>query len=162
VIQVQLNLNDTIAVSSHRPPRGTLVDSITYYTMELAEHGRNLKERQRSAAEIAESGNLGEGGNGWIEKVMEGAESIANQIMKDSLIENSLLSPSDSYFATENHNAEHMSSQYGSNNGRLAETHLILLAETDPADIDDFKKVRSCERPATMVGRVLWSNTCLL
>ena len=95
------NMNYTIAVSSHRPPRGTRVDSITCYTIELAEHSQNLKERQRLAAEIAESGNLGEGGNGWIDKVMEGAESITNQIMKDYLIENSFLSPLDFYFATE-------------------------------------------------------------
>lgn len=111
------------------PPRGTLVDSISYYTMELLYYSRKLESSQFAAAQIARCGNKPQNADGWMKTVMAGAEEISNQIMKDSMIENSLLLPSDSYFAVGNDNAEYMTSQYGTMG--FSEKRLRLLDEAD-------------------------------
>ncbi|KAL7568743.1 hypothetical protein ACA910_021736 [Epithemia clementina (nom. ined.)] len=104
----------SIQATEHKPNRGVRVDSITYYTMELAEHSRNLSELQVSVRAIAESGNREKEAGSWIDQAMLGAETISNQIIKDSLEENALLAPSESYPYSDERPVEHMTSKYGS------------------------------------------------
>ena len=124
-------------------PRGTLVDSISYYTLELAEQSRKLREWQRKAEELAESGNQQrEEASGWISKAMAGAESISNQIMRDSILENSLLTPVDSYHAYGSVNAEHMTSQYGTI-GPFSDKRVGLLDADDLLELEQLSNQNS-------------------
>eukprot|EP00523_Entomoneis_sp_CCMP467_P008539 CAMPEP_0168737984 /NCGR_PEP_ID=MMETSP0724-20121128/10690_1 /TAXON_ID=265536 /ORGANISM="Amphiprora sp., Strain CCMP467" /LENGTH=1061 /DNA_ID=CAMNT_0008785295 /DNA_START=92 /DNA_END=3277 /DNA_ORIENTATION=- len=127
-LMVDVDSADSIEESSRKPPRGTLVDSISYYTMELAHYSRKLKEYQKSVKQLAECGSKVSAST-WIDKVMAGAEDISNQIMKDSMLENSLVLPSDSYFENVAGNAEYMTSQYGTI-GLSAEKRVRLLHDT--------------------------------
>jgi hypothetical protein len=73
-----------------RPKRGTRVDSIQYYTRELAAHSRVLFRLQQRKNSIAESGNASiRADNWWFEQV----NSMANRILIDSVEENALISP---------------------------------------------------------------------
>jgi len=52
-----------------RPERGTRVDSISYYTQELAADSRALFKMQQRKVQIAESGNLSFQADNWLNKV---------------------------------------------------------------------------------------------
>lgn len=95
-----------------RPPKGTRVDSISYYTQELAAHSRALFRMQKRKGAIAESGNRSFRAANWLEQVVREASLVAARIMDDSVQDNALISPSDSYDGK--HMAETMSSNYGS------------------------------------------------
>lgn len=95
-----------------RPPRGTRVDSISYYTQELAAHSRTLFRMQQRKTSIAESGNHSLRAVNWLDKIVNQATVMANQIMDDSVDDNALQ-------ASQNRpsgipQAENMTSQYGS------------------------------------------------
>lgn len=106
--------NESIEGSSSKPQRGVRVDSISYYTMELAEHSRMLSELQLTAKAMAELGNKETMTGSWLDRVMLEAESITNQILEDSLEENFLLAPTESYPYSDERPVEHMTSKYGS------------------------------------------------
>jgi Late exocytosis, associated with Golgi transport/Cytosolic domain of 10TM putative phosphate transporter len=101
-----------------RPPKGTRVDTISYYTQELAGHSRALARLQKRKNSLAETGNHSLQAGGWLDKIVKEATLIGNAIMRDSMQDNHLESSS----ANLNHRnrknsypqAENMTSQYGS------------------------------------------------
>jgi len=52
-----------------RPERGTRVDSISYYTQELAADSRALFKMQKRKAQIADSGNMSFKADNWLNQV---------------------------------------------------------------------------------------------
>ena len=99
---------------AERPPKGTRVDSISYYTQELAAHSRALFRLQSQKARIAESGNLSVRAENWFDSVFREFSQVANQIMDDSIQDNDLISPNDSIDGLGFRQAENMTSGYGS------------------------------------------------
>jgi hypothetical protein len=97
-----------------KPKRGTRVDSISYYTQELAAHSRELFRMQHRKAQIADSGNMSIKADNWFDQVVREASRVANRIMDDSAMDNYLVSPSDSYEEYNVVRAENMTSRYGS------------------------------------------------
>ncbi len=77
------------------PPRGTRVDSISYYTRDLANANTILLQLQQKMEKVAESGNAQ--GNALLDMLLRYATDTADQILEDSLEDNDLTSPSDSY-----------------------------------------------------------------
>ncbi|GKY92356.1 hypothetical protein MPSEU_000206500 [Mayamaea pseudoterrestris] len=100
-----------------RPERGTRVDSISYYTQELAAHSRELYKMQQRKAQIAESGNIAIKADNWMEKAFRNFSWVQNIIMADSALANDLLAPEDPYSqsspVTQSPRAELMTSRYG-------------------------------------------------
>ena len=111
---------DTVVVESdhlaERPTRGTRVDSISYYTQELAAHSRELFRIQSKKKAIASSGNVSIRADNWFDKAVKEVSAVASRIMDDSYVDNDLLSPSESSDYADMHfvQAEYMSSMYGS------------------------------------------------
>jgi Late exocytosis, associated with Golgi transport/Cytosolic domain of 10TM putative phosphate transporter len=101
-----------------RPPRGTRVDTISYYTQELAAHSRTLARLQKRKNSMAETGNHSLQAGGWLDKIVKEATLIGNAIMRDSLADNHLESSSATLTYRHRKNsypqAENMTSQYGS------------------------------------------------
>jgi hypothetical protein len=101
-----------------RPPRGTRVDTISYYTQELAAHSRTLARLQRRKNSLAETGNHSLQAGGWLDKIVKEATIIGNAIMRDSLRDNHLEASSATLTYRHRKNsypqAENMTSQYGS------------------------------------------------
>jgi Late exocytosis, associated with Golgi transport/Cytosolic domain of 10TM putative phosphate transporter len=106
-------------VTAARPARGTRVDSISYYTQELAAHSRILFKMQKRKAEIAESGNRSMQADNWFDKVVKEASAMANRIMAESMLDNDLVvAPSSESWKDRLGipQAEQMASRYGSFN----------------------------------------------
>ena len=102
---------------SERPKKGTHVDSISYYTQELAAQSRALFRMQTKKARIADTGNESIRANNWFDKAFKEVSAMATQIMDDSVLDNDLLSPSRSNDAIDMARmpyAETMNSMYGS------------------------------------------------
>jgi Late exocytosis, associated with Golgi transport/Cytosolic domain of 10TM putative phosphate transporter len=97
-----------------RPPRGTRVDSISYYTQELAAHSRTLFRMQQRKIKIANegaeqlhqkhlrlSGFLQKNGEStdallqpyWFDQIVYEATQVADQILDDSEWDNALITP---------------------------------------------------------------------
>jgi hypothetical protein len=100
-----------------RPPRGTRVDSISYYTQELAAHSRTLFRMQQKKIKIANEGAqqlhdehlrisaLINAANGtkdsssilqnpfWFDQILYEATQVADQILDDSEFDNALITP---------------------------------------------------------------------
>lgn len=97
-----------------RPKRGTRVDSISYYTQELAAHSRALLKLQKQKDAIAESGNRSiNNASTWLDQVVREASLVACRILNDSVQDNALVSTTVSGSAYEGDTtgmAEHMSS----------------------------------------------------
>lgn len=129
---------DDEADMSDKPPRGTRVDSISYYTQELAAHSRVLARLQQKKSSLAETGNHSLQAGGWLNKIVKEATIIGNAIMKDSIHDNHLESSSANLHYRQRKNsypqAENMTSQYGS----------ITPTESQrfPADLREFPKQR--------------------
>lgn len=111
-----LYLPDELPILEDRVKRGTRVDSITYYTHELAAHSRILFELQQRKVSIAESGNEAVRAEYWFSQAAQFASQAADQIMDDSALDNELMAPSTSYNLAypEGPQAENMTSRYGS------------------------------------------------
>lgn len=105
---------ESIVESNLKPQRGVRVDSISYYTLELAEHSLKLFKLQRAVLAIAELGNQEKAGDTWIDHVMLRADSISSQIIEDSMEENFLVAPLESSPYADVAPVEHMTSKYGS------------------------------------------------
>jgi Late exocytosis, associated with Golgi transport/Cytosolic domain of 10TM putative phosphate transporter len=82
---------------AERPERGTRVDSISYYTQELAADSRALFKLQQRKLRIAESGNASISADNWLEQASRNFSRLANEILDESSLENDLLTPQDSY-----------------------------------------------------------------
>ncbi len=93
------------------------MDSISYYTYDLAECNRVMYEMQQRKSEIALTGNSSFDVDNWIARLMISANEVADQIMIDSAVDNALRA---NYTAFDNRygvpipQAELMSSHYGS------------------------------------------------
>jgi hypothetical protein len=101
---------------NERPPRGTHVDSISYYTYDLAGTNKDMYFMQRRKAEIALTGNTSFEADNWLSQLMISAYEVADQIMVDSAEDNALratYSLSDEC-GSSIPQAELMSSRYGS------------------------------------------------
>jgi hypothetical protein len=115
-----LYLPDELPILEDRVKRGTRVDSISYYTHELAAHSRTLFDIQQRKVSIAESGNETVRADYWFSHAAQFASQAADQIMNDSALDNELTSPSTSYDHShpetnpEVPQAEDMTSRYGS------------------------------------------------
>ena len=99
-----------------RPERGTRVESISYYTQELAAHSRALFKMQQRKAQIAESGNISIKADNWMDKAFRNFSWVQNIIMADSALANDLVAPDDLYSQSPDEQfprAELMSSRYG-------------------------------------------------
>lgn len=105
---------------AERPAKGTIVDSISYYTQELAANSRTLFKMQQRKSQIAESGNLSLRADNWYDQVARNFSAVANVILDESVMENELYSPTDSPLILSPGtmfnipHAEHMTSHYGS------------------------------------------------
>jgi len=73
------------------PPKGAVVDSIDYYTLDLAEINQHLFLGQRKKAQIAHTGNMSVRADGWISKAAAYASSIGESVIGQSNDVNSLV-----------------------------------------------------------------------
>lgn len=94
-----------------KPTRGKRVDSIVYYTHELALNSRALYRMQQHKAEIADSGNQAFTCNNWLDSALQGASILANLILDESALDNALVTSNDNFVPADN--VERVSSQYG-------------------------------------------------
>jgi len=98
----------------HKPERGSRVDSMVYYTHDLAAQSRALARLQRQKQRIANTGNTSLRASNWLDRLMQEINSQAVQIMDESYYDNDLLSPTDSFDSRGYVQAERMTSRYGS------------------------------------------------
>jgi Late exocytosis, associated with Golgi transport/Cytosolic domain of 10TM putative phosphate transporter len=75
---------------AEKPQKGTHVDSISYYTYDLAEMNKELQAMQRRKAELAFSGTNQEEADNWLKKLVLSAYEMADEIMIDSAEDNAL------------------------------------------------------------------------
>jgi hypothetical protein len=73
-----------------KPQKGTHVDSISYYTYDLAEMNKELQAMQSRKAEIAFVGSNQEEADNWFTKLVVSAYEMADEIMIDSAEDNAL------------------------------------------------------------------------
>lgn len=100
---------------AERPRRGTRVDSISYYTQELAADSRHLFKMQQRKSQIAESGNQAIRADNWLDQAVRNFTVVASRIIEDSLVANDLSTPDESFdLSPDALVAEHMTSRYGS------------------------------------------------
>jgi hypothetical protein len=101
---------------NNRPQRGTHVDSISYYTHDLAICNKNMYHMQQRKTDIAVSGNVAIEADHWLSRMMLSAYEVADRIMIDSAEDNALKATYSSFddSAAAIPQAEQMSSRYGS------------------------------------------------
>ena len=99
-----------------RPARGTHVDSISYYTNDLADMNRDMHSMQQRKTEIAVTGNSSFEADNWFSRVMMTAFELADRVMVDSAEDNALRANYSSYDESSERvpQAEQMTSRYGS------------------------------------------------
>jgi hypothetical protein len=73
-----------------KPGKGTHVDSISYYTYDLAETNKELHAMQSRKVEMAFAGSSHVDVENWITKLMVAAYEMADEIMIDSAEDNAL------------------------------------------------------------------------
>lgn len=103
--------------STERTPKGTRVDSISYYTQELASNSKALFVMQQRKNRVAESGRSSQPQLGWFDGVVSSVDKMTGKILEESLVDNDLACPSADWertFASGVPQAEHMTSKYGS------------------------------------------------
>jgi hypothetical protein len=108
-------------ISTERTPKGTLVDSISYYTQELAAHSKALFLLQQRKTRVAEFGRTSVTQATWLDGVVHGVEKLTGEILQESMMDNSLACPSHDWELANGANdphgvpqAERMTSKYGS------------------------------------------------
>lgn len=123
--QQQFSRVHNVSIGGPAPEKGTRVDSISYYTHELAESNKDVFVLQKRKAEVAASGNASSRAFDWLARAADwsGLTAAAATIMEDSVEDNALLSPHDSIDSihdsmalngSEIPQAENMTSMYGS------------------------------------------------
>jgi len=75
---------------NERPAKGTHVDSISYYTHDLAFCNMRMNFMQQRKTEIALSGNKSSDATNWFAKLMISAYEVADQILVESAEDNAL------------------------------------------------------------------------
>lgn len=104
--------------ATERTPKGTRVDSISYYTQELSANSKNLFILQQRKNRVAELGRSSQPQLTWLDGVMQNVEKLTGEILEESLMENDLASCSsndwDRHRSSGVPQAEHMTSKYGS------------------------------------------------
>ena len=103
-------------VNNQKPDRGVLVDSISYYTHDLADLNKVMYALQQRKADIAVSGNTSFEADNWFSRLMVSAYEVADQIMIDSAEDNELRATYSSFDESVGAipQAELMTSHYGS------------------------------------------------
>lgn len=98
------------------PARGIRVDSISYYTRDLAECNRSLFILQQQKTQIAETGNIIVKANNWFTEAIATIADTVSDVLEESLEDNDLKTPQDAmrFMGTSIPQAEQMTSQYGS------------------------------------------------
>jgi Late exocytosis, associated with Golgi transport/Cytosolic domain of 10TM putative phosphate transporter len=76
--------------TTEKPEKGTHVDSISYYTYDLAETNKELHVMQTRKVEMAFVGSSHVDAENWITKLMVAAYEMADEIMIDSAEDNAL------------------------------------------------------------------------
>lgn len=76
--------------TTEKPDKGTHVDSISYYTYDLAETNKELHAMQTRKNEMAFVGSSHVDAENWITKLMVAAYEMADEIMIDSAEDNAL------------------------------------------------------------------------
>eukprot|EP00934_Nitzschia_sp_Nitz4_P006176 Nitzschia sp. Nitz4//scaffold4_size323378//84551//88052//NITZ4_000640-RA/size323378-snap-gene-0.407-mRNA-1//1//CDS//3329553339//6166//frame0 len=103
---------------NQRPARGTHVDSISYYSYDLADCNRNMVAMQQRKSKLALTGNKNFEADNWISRLMISANEVADRIMIDSAEDNALRANYTSFdelsVGAPIPQAELMSSRYGS------------------------------------------------
>lgn len=77
-------------VTVEKPVKGTHVDSISYYTYDLAETNKELQAMQTRKVQMAFAGSSHVDADNWITKLMVAAYEMADEIMIDSAEDNAL------------------------------------------------------------------------
>lgn len=87
-----------VSIDGPAPEKGTRVDSISYYTRQLAESNKDVSLSQKRKAEVAESGNASSRAFDWLARAADwsGLTVAAATVMYDSVEDNALLSPQES------------------------------------------------------------------
>jgi hypothetical protein len=103
-------------VDNRKPERGTHVDSISYYTHDLAALNKDMYFMQQRKTEIQVTGNVSFEADNWISRVMASAYEVADSIMVDSAEDNELKANYSSFETATGGvpQAEQMTSRYGS------------------------------------------------
>jgi hypothetical protein len=103
-------------VDNQKPERGTHVDSIAYYTHDLAALNKDMYFMQQRKTEIQVTGNVSFEADNWISRVMASAYEVADSIMVDSAEDNALKANYSSFETATGAvpQAEQMTSRYGS------------------------------------------------
>jgi Late exocytosis, associated with Golgi transport/Cytosolic domain of 10TM putative phosphate transporter len=127
---------------NERPKKGTRVDSIMYYTQELAMHSRALYRMQERKIEIAGDGNDPlRREDSWFDVAIKDASVIVNQILDDSAIDNELkTSPDQQFLISSSGIAENMTSRYGSISHSLLDSNKQSQSSVIDATIEQGKK----------------------
>ena len=102
------------------PPPGSLVDSISCYTMDVALCNRKVQLLQKQREIVAELGvSMNNARGKWLINAVDAATEAASMIMDESIDENGLRSPRDaSIFGPDlGFRVENMTSRYGSFGG---------------------------------------------
>jgi Late exocytosis, associated with Golgi transport/Calcium-dependent channel, 7TM region, putative phosphate/Cytosolic domain of 10TM putative phosphate transporter len=79
------------------PPKGTRVDSISYYTWDLAQKSRQLFQTQRQKAIIGKLGNESIRADNWLDQLGRNVEFVTADVMGDSINDNNLSPPAKSF-----------------------------------------------------------------
>eukprot|EP00566_Odontella_aurita_P003015 CAMPEP_0113599678 /NCGR_PEP_ID=MMETSP0015_2-20120614/42281_1 /TAXON_ID=2838 /ORGANISM="Odontella" /LENGTH=1029 /DNA_ID=CAMNT_0000507843 /DNA_START=376 /DNA_END=3466 /DNA_ORIENTATION=+ /assembly_acc=CAM_ASM_000160 len=94
------------------PPKGVRVDSITYYTQELANFSREVFLMQKKKSRIIETGNASPRDSSWIQSAIDAAKGTADEIIEESLEANELTIGASQ--SMQNHESNYLSRRYGS------------------------------------------------
>ena len=105
--------------ATERVPKGTRVDSISYYTQELAAFSKELFILQERKNRVAEEGRSSQPNLTWFDGLVQSVENVAGQILEQSMVDNELASSSGDWDRDRDGaegvpQAEHMTSKYGS------------------------------------------------
>jgi hypothetical protein len=98
------------------PPPGSVVDSISIYTRDLAEANRELYLKQKRKAHVGNTGQTSTREDNWLINMVDAATEAASTVMDDSELENDLGMSRQAMAANSNGiiRAEDMTSRYGS------------------------------------------------
>ena len=147
------------------PPPGSVVDSISIYTRDLAEANRELIIKQKRKSHVGCTGQISVRKENWLVNVVDAATEAASTVMDDSELENDLRMPHQRVAAYKRKNdgslrAENMTSRYGSfGSSRSAPASPSLISHKKAAQNEhSMEHVHSFVSSAPSVGSSIgWS-----
>ena len=136
------------------------MDSISYYTYDLADCNKDMYFMQQRKTELALNGNSSFIADNWLSRLMISAYEVADQIMVDSAEDNALRATYSSYdtYGASIPQAELMSSRYGSFGPRIGMSPRTaqcrpyaksLVRFEAPLTGDDFSNTEEYKPPST-------------